>query len=325
MSVNDTFPMGRNKQAYLTTAGAAQGYHDGWGQSGGLLLYTEQQQLYNAINITLGPYQVRNSTFPGVGISTLWCPSDGQITNLRYFEQSAGWDGTTIGICYTSYNGCQGTFTGNSGNTTYLAAMNGMFPDQGTPLIAGGPLGQSPVRIASVTDGTSNTILFGEHAQGKYNQVGCDGFGDWNFEGSGWWADADYGDSSFVTTYPMNMPQGDQNVTFNSCDQRRHVCAFGVELPLGWLQLRLRGRLGEVPQELDLHLELSNARPRRELPPRRRHDARGLPIAVDQERRRSHQRGPTLRRVTTPRNASQRAGTIHVPAPRIPRPKEPTP
>ncbi len=154
-----------------------------------------RQQLYNAINITLGPYQVRNSTFPGVGISTLWCPSDGQITNLRYFEQSAGWDGTTIGICYTSYNGCHGN-TSREFQQHHVARRHERdVPRSRHAGLAGGPSAQPPVRIASVTDGTSNTILFGEHAQGKFNQVGCDGFGDCDFEGTGWWADSDFGDA----------------------------------------------------------------------------------------------------------------------------------
>ena len=66
--------------------------------------------VYNAINIQLGPYQLNNSTFPGVGIATLWCPSDGVINGLRFYEVQAGWDGTTVGICYTSYRGVCGTF-----------------------------------------------------------------------------------------------------------------------------------------------------------------------------------------------------------------------
>ncbi len=41
-STNGTFPMGRNNQAYIDTGGGSQGYHDGWGQFGALLLFTEQ-------------------------------------------------------------------------------------------------------------------------------------------------------------------------------------------------------------------------------------------------------------------------------------------
>ena len=126
-SSNGTFPMGRNNQAYISTSGGSQGFHDGWGQFGGLLLFTEQSPVYNAINISLGPYQVRNSTFPGIGLTTLWCPSDGPIQGLRFFETQAGWDGTTIGICYTSYRGVCGTYM--PGMTYNQAAISGHAGD----------------------------------------------------------------------------------------------------------------------------------------------------------------------------------------------------
>ncbi len=104
-TANTSFPMGRNNQEYISTSGSFQTYADGWGQFGAILLYTEQTAIYNAINIGLGPFQVRNSTVCGVGLTLLWCPSDPPINGLRFFETQAGWDGTTIGITYTSYMG----------------------------------------------------------------------------------------------------------------------------------------------------------------------------------------------------------------------------
>jgi prepilin-type N-terminal cleavage/methylation domain-containing protein/prepilin-type processing-associated H-X9-DG protein len=208
-SANGTFPMGRNKQYYISTSGASQGYHDGWGQFAALLQFTEQVGMYNAINITLGPYQVRNSTFCGIGLSMLWCPSDGSINGLRYFEQSAGWDGTTIGITYGSYAGIMGSSCPSGSSAATLAGMNGMFPDIGAVAwLPNAGASQPPVSIAMVTDGTSNTLLFGEHAQGKYSQVGCDQYGDCDFQGAGWWADSDFNDGSISTMYPMNMRPG---------------------------------------------------------------------------------------------------------------------
>ena len=209
-SANGTFPMGRNVQTYIQTDGSFKGYHDGWGQFAALLLFTEQVNLYNAINIGLGPFQLRNSTYCGIALTHLWCPSDGAIVNLRYFEQSAGWDGTTIGITYTSYAGMMGTSCpGYNGSATQLAGELGMFPDTGKPPAAGAGLAsQPPVGIAAVTDGTSNTILFGERAQGRMSMVGCDGFGDCDFEGNGWWQDSDFGDGSISSMYPINQISG---------------------------------------------------------------------------------------------------------------------
>ncbi len=217
-SANGTFPMGRNMQAYLTTSGSPQGYHDGWGCFAGLLLYTEQSSIYNAINIQLGPYQVRNSTFPGIGLKTLWCPSDALIWDLRYFEQGAGWDGTTIGMAYTSYRGVCGTFMPNLGYTQQiLSSMQGVYPDTGRGWYAPGQPSQPPVHLASITDGTSNTFMFGESAQGMMNQVGCNNSGGCAFEGEGWWADSDYGDGTMSSFYPPNLTN-ETNMLGTTCD-----------------------------------------------------------------------------------------------------------
>ncbi len=202
-SANGSFPMGRNNQTYISTSGSFQGYHDGWGMMGALLLYAEQTSVYNSINIGLGPYQVRNSTSVGVGLNMLWCPSDAQIIGLQFFEQSAGWDGTTIGIRYTSYRGVMGASASNSTAQSMLAE-NGMFPDINGPAFVGA-VSQPPVRIAAVTDGTSNTLLFGECAQSLLSQLGGSAGGGSDFEGNGWWADSDYGDSSMEAFYPINM------------------------------------------------------------------------------------------------------------------------
>jgi prepilin-type N-terminal cleavage/methylation domain-containing protein/prepilin-type processing-associated H-X9-DG protein len=219
-SANGTFPMGRNNQAYISVGGALQGYHDGWGQFGALLQFTEQTTVYNAINISLGPFQLRNSTFPGMGLTVLWCPSDPPINGLRFFEQQAGWDCTTIGICYTSYRGVCGTYMpGMAYTQATIGGMQGMFPDTGKGWYSPGSPTQGPVKMAAVTDGTSNTFLFGESAQGKLSQVGCGPGGGCPYEGNGWWADADFGDSTMMTFYPPNLKGADVTVLASTnCD-----------------------------------------------------------------------------------------------------------
>jgi len=223
-SANGSFPMGRNSQIYISTSGSYQTTADGWGQMAAILTYIEQASFANAINFQLGPYQLRNSTACGIGLNAMWCPSDGDIIGLRFFEASAGWDGTTIGLTYSSYAGCWGSFFPGGNNQAQLAANDGMFPEVGGPAWAG-KLTAPPTTIASVTDGTSNTILMGEHAHGKYSKLnfsgvgGCDAGGDCDYTGGAWWMDSDYGDGVFTTYYPPNPSFGPTyNYGGSGCD-----------------------------------------------------------------------------------------------------------
>src|SRR5262249_11779871 len=68
--------------------------------------------------------------------------------------------------------------------------------------------------LASVTDGTSNTLLFAESAYGKLGGQDAVFFG--------WWTSGNYGDTMFTSLYPIN-PQsrlgGSQNTTVISIDE----------------------------------------------------------------------------------------------------------
>ncbi len=206
-SANGCFPIGRNRNSYIA-GGAAKCCADGWGHIPRLLNFAEQSQVFNAMNFADTPYSAGNSTAEGVGLTMLWCPSDAKIVGLRFSIACAGWDCSTVPITFTSYAGMLGTYCPSQGwtpNAAALAAENGMFPDGGY----GGPSwaskyvpGKAPTKIASITDGTSNTIAFTEQAPGKYSCTAtqCDG------EGSGWWADSDYDDSLLTSYYPPNNP-----------------------------------------------------------------------------------------------------------------------
>jgi prepilin-type N-terminal cleavage/methylation domain-containing protein/prepilin-type processing-associated H-X9-DG protein len=209
-SANQTFPIGRTCNRGFNNSGGITGCIDAWGHLPRLLQFTEQTAVYNAINFSDTPYGAINSTAEGVGLSILWCPSDGTINGLRFYEQCAGWDGTTVPITYTNYAGMLGTYCpthGRSPLSDELALEDGMFPDAGAPLSAGGSgFTRSPVRIAQITDGTSNTIAFAEMCHAKYSQFGCSSTGCCDWTGAGWWADADYEDSTITSFYPPNVP-----------------------------------------------------------------------------------------------------------------------
>jgi prepilin-type N-terminal cleavage/methylation domain-containing protein/prepilin-type processing-associated H-X9-DG protein len=216
-SSNGTFPLGRMfNYCYNSSSGlSASNDCDYWGHIPRILSFAEQQTVFNTINFMDTPYGCRNSTIASTGITMLWCPSDGTISGLRLFEACAGWDGTTVPITFGNYAGMVGSYMPNNPidarfpSATEMSLENGMFPDTGTPTSVNskGGGGRSPVKYASITDGTSNTIAFAETAHGKYvNYTGSNSAGNNDWYGDGWWADSDFGDATISSYYPPNFP-----------------------------------------------------------------------------------------------------------------------
>jgi prepilin-type N-terminal cleavage/methylation domain-containing protein/prepilin-type processing-associated H-X9-DG protein len=114
---------------------------------GRLLPYLEQQAAYNGFNMLGNDYNSpANLTLRTTNFNVFLCPSDGNIPV-----------GTTSGrqINYTSYPNNVGTFYRNNGNQ-----FDGPAYEMGT---SSGPT----VTIASITDGTSNTVIFSEWVRGR--------------------------------------------------------------------------------------------------------------------------------------------------------------
>ena len=211
-SANQTFPIGRCCNAHFGAGGSvsATSCIDYWSHLARLLNYCEQQAVYNAMNFSDTPYGAINSTAESIGLTMLWCPSDATINGLRFFEACAGWDCTTVPITYTDYAGMLGTYCpsdSRSPQASELSLENGMYPDVGAPAVLNTyGATRPPVKIAAITDGTSNTIAWAEIAHGKYTQTGCNAGGGCDYNGSGWWADGDYEDSTITSFYPPNIP-----------------------------------------------------------------------------------------------------------------------
>ncbi|TWT29186.1 putative major pilin subunit [Posidoniimonas corsicana] len=152
-------------------------------------------------------------------LEVLACPSDANAQQLS--DQQFGWGGCQVAV--TSYKGVLGdTVVGESDGTTFTNS-NSQFPsgnyDQGVPAGVGTTARdchrdtrcrgiffrqawRRPVKISKVTDGTSNTLLFGEDVP-KYN-----------YHSAAFYADGDWCSCNTPINNLMNLPPDSVNADF---------------------------------------------------------------------------------------------------------------
>jgi prepilin-type N-terminal cleavage/methylation domain-containing protein/prepilin-type processing-associated H-X9-DG protein len=177
-----------------------------------LLSYVEQAPIYAAYNTSLAYRCDPNVTVSGTGLGLLWCPSDTRVAGV-FFTEAAGVDGKTIpqNFYFTSYAGCYGQWASIISNpTASLQQQNGAIVSNGISPVFGlgsGFTRGGVVTLASITDGTSNTIGFSEHAHGLLSSTDPENsFNKWN-----WWVSGNYGDTAFTVFYPINVQKVTQN------------------------------------------------------------------------------------------------------------------
>ena len=248
-----------------------------------ILPFLEQSPLFNAFNSSVHYETAPNSTVNGTGLSVLWCPSDGLVSQAD--SQHFGWP-----VRFCSYMGSSGTWNSpgeNRGPTCTLQNFQALLSQANGVIFY-----YSSVRIAGVTDGTSNTFLLGEHAYGKNPTIELP---DW-----GWWFSGNYGDTMFTTMFPIN-PLANPGRAQPDALRHRHqsLDSGGVKLSSRRSALRLLRWLGPVRQGDDRLLPV-----RRDDRPAARLVARGrwrllreptrsdgnLPGPLDPQRRRGHLR-----------------------------------
>ena len=198
ISANNVFPQGIQYQINPNSTPANQCFTSGsWFVA--MSQYFEQGNAFNSVNFMVNMYTPQNTTISALGQSMLWCPSDSVITNLQFTYGAGQVTSTPLTMYYSSYAGCTGEWfqwfglTAANAKAAAACQFGTAYPDTQTNGLI---YMLSAVSIASVTDGTSNTMLASERAHGKFpaGDIFC-----WN-----WWTSGNYGDTMFTTFYPMN-------------------------------------------------------------------------------------------------------------------------
>ncbi|QEH34231.1 Type II secretion system protein G precursor [Aquisphaera giovannonii] len=228
-SANGSFPMAFFWQWCEAGGTCAGSIGNGYGPMVALLPYYEQGALWNSYNTSVEAFGDVNSTIDGTGVATIWCPSDGSIQGYRStYAPSEIYNNLPHPMCYSNYRGNWGSWTGSPTGTwpggtadaahraAALKQFNGVFVSNGygaagsalLPTYAG--VVRAPVRIAAVTDGTSNTAAFSEIAHGLLSKNDYSPHG--SFEDWQWWTSGNLGDTSYAHYWPVNPQKKTLNV-----------------------------------------------------------------------------------------------------------------
>ena len=169
-----------------------------------MLPYTEQAPMYNAVNFNLTSSNYENLTICGVALNILTCPSEPNNAPVLISPNTTQASFNIINIkslppgnwlqYFSSYAGCAGTW-----DFGYITA----YPQAEFAMYNGVIYNDSSTTVASVTDGTSNTMMFGEHSHAAFQKNDPTYANSDNSWQSGRWYD-----TLFATFYPLNVGNG---------------------------------------------------------------------------------------------------------------------
>jgi prepilin-type processing-associated H-X9-DG protein len=167
-----------------------------------VLPFLEQAAVFNAVNQSLAIIGAENSTVHAIAVASFACPDDPMSGKVRYLapgQLAAYGVPDPAQMVFTSYAGSIGSLrviaaplpeNGCTVAPALLTQCNGVFNDL------------SPIRLASITDGLSNTLFVAEKSTtilAKLTGVDPD-----IVSKSGWWVTGNWGDTLFTTLYPPN-------------------------------------------------------------------------------------------------------------------------
>ncbi len=178
-----------------------------------MMPYLEQGPMYNATNFNLSSAGPDNLTICGVQINSLICPSDTQNTSVAMPSSRAS-SGVTPGWSFNEIyplppgNWTQqfSSYAANAGTWTF--GFSNLMPPTPLQFYNGVIYNESATRIAAITDGTSNTMMFGEHSKGHLFILDPGYAVSDNSWNSGRWYD-----TLVCTMYPMNLGIGNYGVS----------------------------------------------------------------------------------------------------------------
>jgi prepilin-type N-terminal cleavage/methylation domain-containing protein/prepilin-type processing-associated H-X9-DG protein len=136
----------------------------GWGWATFILPFIEQGNVYNQINLKVGVGVGSNVAISQQPLVIYQCPSDSLQDSFPVYDSS--FSKPIVTIAHSNYVGCNGweeCFNGAGGNPQPgpgADALNGVYGSGG----AGVFYRNSKIKIASIIDGTSNTIIAGERS-----------------------------------------------------------------------------------------------------------------------------------------------------------------
>jgi prepilin-type N-terminal cleavage/methylation domain-containing protein/prepilin-type processing-associated H-X9-DG protein len=176
-----------------------------------MLPFFEQSPMYNSANFSLNAGAPDNLTIGGVAVPSLICPSDvnNQTIQLPSSQYSPSNTGATPGWSFYNiyplppgnWNQAFSSYGGNAG--TFAFGFSNIMQPVVSAAYTGTIYNDSSVKIAGITDGTSNTFLFGERAKGRMYIIDpgyCISDGQWNV--------GRYFDTLVSTLYPVNIGTG---------------------------------------------------------------------------------------------------------------------